>query len=221
MPLSRSLVTGILVGLLLTGTVGCRRLVIHQEAYSAPKPSTEVLDYQQAITFYHEGNYKAAGQCFNAIHGTTPDSNMQRMALYGLACSRLMAAETAEEYQKGLQLWNQWVEDAFVDAHSETPLLMVPLLREKTFFGTIPLTGPVPNEIQESKIVPAWQLVKTRQEMENLKQQLDESDRAKKNAQKKIAALEKEIEELKSQIKALETIDQKMQKKKSAIPSAN
>ncbi len=216
----RSIISALVI-LMLIGTVGCRRLLTHLGADPVPEPPAESLDYQVAVQLYREGDYKAAGQCFNTVHQTTTDSDLRRMALYGLACSRLMTAETSEDYRQGLQLWYQWVEDASANARDETPLLMVPLLREKSFFGTIPLNGPVPGEIPESKIVPAWRLVKTQQDADNLKQQLDESDKAKKIAQKRIAALEKEIEELKSQIKALETIDQKMQKKKSAIPSAN
>jgi septal ring factor EnvC (AmiA/AmiB activator) len=79
----------------------------------------------------------------------------------------------------------------------------------------------VPNEIQENKIVPLWKLLKAKQDLELVRQQLEESDRAKKSALKRIGALEKEIEELTNQLKALETIDQKIQKKKSAIPSTD
>jgi TolA-binding protein len=205
----------------LIGTTGCRHLFVPTTAAPLSQPSAEVLHYRNAINLYCDGHYHTAAQHFDAIRAATVDPEMQRMALYGLACSRLMAAETPEAYQEGLRLWYEWVDCAPADAHNETPLLMVPFIREKAVFGNIPLTGPVSNELQQMKIVPAWKLTKATQEVENLKQQLDESDRVKKNAQKKIAALEKEIEELKSQIKALETIDQKIQKKKSAIPSAN
>jgi hypothetical protein len=221
MLLCRSSIICVLIGMMLIGTTGCRQLFNPPTSTPAPQPSAEMLDYRNAINLYTEGDYAAAAQFFEILHNATVDADMQRMSLYGLACSRLMAAETSEEYQEGLRLWYKWINCASVDINNETPLLMVPLIREKTVFGNIPLTGPVSNKMQKMKIVPAWKLAEASQEVKNLKQQLDESERVKKTTHNKIDALEKEIEELRNQIKALETIDQKIQKRKSAIPSAN
>ena len=66
-----------------------------------------------------------------------------------------------------------------------------------------------------------WVLIKTRQEIEYLKKQLVESEKAIKQRDQKIAKLEKQIAKLTKQMKALESIDQKIQKKKSSIPSAD
>ena len=54
-----------------------------------------------------------------------------------------------------------------------------------------------------------------------LKKKLAQSEKSSSQSEKKISELEKEIAKLKEQIHALETIDQKIQEKKSAIPSAN
>jgi hypothetical protein len=49
---------------------------------------------------------------------------------------------------------------------------------------------------------------------------LDTAGQNLESRDKKIKTLEKEIERLNEQIKAFESIDQKIQKKKNAIPSA-
>jgi hypothetical protein len=201
--------------------VGCMRRAKNPEPIQPPPVSAERLSYQHAIKAYNEGQYNAAAQLFDSIRATTVDHLMARLALYGLACARMMAAESPRAYQEALQIWQAWVAGAPSDDKTESPLLMVPLIKEKAFFANIPLTGSVPNEIQENKIVPLWKLLKAKQDLELVRQQLEESDRAKKSALKRIGALEKEIEELTNQLKALETIDQKIQKKKSAIPSTD
>jgi U3 small nucleolar ribonucleoprotein component len=67
---------------------------------------------------------------------------------------------------------------------------------------------------------PNWLFIRTKQELDRLREQLQSAEKINQNSQKKIQSLEKEIARLKRQIIALEAIDQKIQEKKTTIPSA-
>jgi predicted nucleic acid-binding Zn-ribbon protein len=69
--------------------------------------------------------------------------------------------------------------------------------------------------------VPRWLFIKSQQELNRLKTEVDIARQNLDKRQKQIQSLEREIDELKRQIKALETIDQKIQKKKNSIPSTD
>jgi peptidoglycan hydrolase CwlO-like protein len=64
-------------------------------------------------------------------------------------------------------------------------------------------------------------LINAANELGRVKGKLAATERTALKRKKRIGELEKKIAELQRQIKALETIDQKIQKKKSAIPSAD
>lgn len=149
------------------------------------------------------------------------------MALYGLACSKLMAAKTPTEYNDAMMLWLRWIENAPDEFDYENPMLVGALLQEKMLFSNIPLTS---NKAQkESKaqeespepMVSRWLLIRSKQELDRLRRELDAVREALEKRKKKNQAQQKEIVKLKRQIKALETIDQKIQKKKNAIPSTD
>ncbi len=203
-------------------TGGCRFPWPHQPAKVESHPSPAAIDqYRQAMTSYQTGDYELAAKRFAAIREQTPDSDFARMALYALACSRIMVAQTPEEYHMALLLWQRWTESAPDDFESENPVLLNPLMKKKMIFSNIPLTPDEAGEIEPGPAVPRWLLIQTKQELERLQKQLEKTERTLKKRQDKIKALQKEIGGLKHQIKALETIDQKIQKKKDAIPSVD
>lgn len=189
---------------------------------SEPAPAL-VEKYQTAIASFENAAYGEAAEKFEAVKSQAGTTNLGRKALFGLACARLMAAETPAAYRQALALWDSWVAGAPRDWDRENPLLLVPLVKEKLLVANIPL-APDPGEDaaqDTSKLVPQWLLVSTNAELNKYKQRVAEGERLSQQDQKKIAALEREIQKLKEQIKALETIDQKIQKKKNAIPSAD
>jgi hypothetical protein len=177
--------------------------------------------YHLAIETYEKGAYDEACIQFEAVRMSTTDKVMARKALFGLACARLMAAQTPDAYKNALELWETWVAGAPRVWDRENPLLLAPLIKEKLLVSNIPLTGDLATKEEKSNFVPRWLLVTTHQELSKYKERLAEEARNAQQSQKKIVSLEKEIKLLKAQIKALETIDQKIQKKKNAIPSAD
>jgi len=165
--------------------------------------------------------YRLAAERFEAIRQQTPDKRFALMALYGAACSRLMAANTPQEYDDALVLWDKWVKHVPSQYGYEDPTLFDPLIKNKMIFSNIPMTPEKTGDVDIDATVPRWLLIKSKEELDRLKAELEMAQQNLEKRQKKIHTQEKEIGELKGQIKALETIDQKIQKKKNAIPSTD
>lgn len=98
---------------------------------------------------------------------------------------------------------------------------MVPLVREKMLFSNIPLTRVGKGDTEASPKVSQWLVINAANEIDRLKAKLKNSDQSNRKLNDRVVSLQKEMAKLKKQIKALETIDQKIQKKKQAIPSTD
>jgi hypothetical protein len=180
----------------------------------------EFKKYLDAVYVYDARNYEKSANQFEAIREQTANPEMSRMALYGLACSRLMSADSPQEYQQALSLWDTWVKCAPRQGSSENPVLFAPVIKEKMIFSQIPLDAEGAIDTHD-QTAPAWLLVRADQQLQRMKKQLEEASKCIDSRDKKIKALEKEISRLNEQINAFEKIDQKIQTKKNAIPSAD
>lgn len=190
----------------------------------------EVRQYRQAVSDYQKTEYVEAAQSFERLWMQTHDKRFARMALYGLACSKLMAANTPEAYADAMQLWQEWVDRAPKNVDYENPALADALIKEKMLFSNLPLAktadqadtkDTADEETAPEPMVSRWLLIQTKLELDRLRGELKAAHEILDKKQKVIQSRERKIGELKRKIKALETIDQKIQKKKDAIPSAD
>jgi hypothetical protein len=215
----------LLFGLVILGVLtstGCQGTWLFKPAQVSSQPSSEVMkQYRQGVALYEQKQYVDAAERFDAIRQQTTDKHFALMALYGQACSRLMAANTPQEYSDALALWDRWIMHVPDTCDCEDAALLDPLIKNKMIFSNIPLTPENPAEVQSGASVPQWLLFKSKEEQDRLKGELEAAQQTLERRHKRIQSLEKDIEELKGQIKALETIDQKIQKKKNAIPSTD
>ena len=207
---------------------GCGDTWLWKPVTVASQPPLKLKkSYQQAVAMYFEKQYDQAAQQFESVREQTTDKLFAHMALYGVACSRLMAANTPREYGEALKLWEKWTKQIPEDCGFENPIMFDPLIKEKMIFSNIPLSldkidNVAPSDVVDSAdSVPRWLLIKSNQELYRLKNELYTSQQTIEKREKKIQVLERDINALKGQIKALETIDQKIQKKKNAIPSTD
>ena len=187
---------------------------------SLPSP-VEMKQYRQAVSAYRQKAYLEAAKSFEVIRTQTRDKRFALTALYGLALSKLMAAKTPKEYNDALLLWQRWVENVPAKFDYEDPVLAGDLIEEKMLFSNIPLSSEPVKEKAPEPMVSRWLLIKSKLELDRLREELETVKKALDKRQKTIQARDKEISELKRRFKALETIDQKIQKKKNAIPSAD
>ena len=180
----------------------------------------EIREYRQAIDAYQKTAYLEAAQSFEVVRTQTRDKRFALMALYGLACSKLMAANTPEAYTEALQLWQEWVDNAPKKVDYENPAFADALIKEKMLFSNIPMKKESEEKPEPETMVSRWLLIQSKVELDRLRGELKAAKETLDKRQKLIQDREKKIGELRRQIKALETIDQKIQKKKDAIPSA-
>jgi TolA-binding protein len=222
---SRSILKCLIYILICAGTFfggGCRFPWPPISGDSAAPPSPLLVkQYRQAVTAYQANEYDLAARRFEDIQNRTRDRNMARKAMFGLACARLMSAETPQQYHEAVALLESWMQEAPTDFEKENPVLMVPLIREKMLFSNIPLTADGGGDIEASPKVSQWLVINAAKEIKLLRKKIESADQSKRKLKDRIGLLEKEISKLQKKIKALETIDQKIQKKKNAIPSAD
>ncbi len=203
-------------------STGCRNSWPFKPAEVVSHPSPEAKkQYNQAVDYYLGKQYVLAAERFETIRGQTADKRFALMALYGAACSRLMAANSPQAYHDALVLWDKWMKQVPDTCDYEDSSLFDPLVKNKMIFSNIPMTPEKSGDLDIDATVPRWLLIKSKEELDRLKAELDAVQQNLEKRQKKVQALEREIGELKGQIKALETIDQKIQKKKNAIPSTD
>lgn len=209
------------IGIIMS-TGGCRWPWPGQPAVleSGVSPA-EMRKYAEAVKTYQTGNYEAAGKSFAAMREQTANPVAARMALYGLACSRLMMATTPKDYQEALALWDTWVHCAPTRQDRENPVLFAPIIKNKMIFSLIPLQSTGGGTGEDNQDDFRGFMLRANNELQRLKRQLESARQGIEDRDKKIKTLEKEIYRLDQQIKAFETIDQKIQKKKNAIPSAD
>ena len=212
----------LLISLALLVYGGCRFPWPPQKEDAVSQPSPAALKkYRQAVAAYEAEEYAIAEKRFIELRKRTMDKGLARMALYGLACTRLIMAKTPQAYRQALALWGNWVQLTENDYNRESPILLDPLIQKKMLFSNIPLTQTGNGEKDSDQMVSKWLVINAAKELERLNVKLAATKDTSQKRKKRIGALERQIAELKRQIKALETIDQKIQKKKSAIPSAD
>jgi hypothetical protein len=201
---------------------GCSNFWLFRPAQVASHPSAAAKkQYNLAVAAYMDKEYLLAAERFEAIRQQTTNKRFALMALYGVACSRLMAADTPQEYHEALILWDNWIQHVPDTCAYEDSALFDPLIKNKMLFSNIPMATEKESDIDLDAKVPRWLFIRSQQELNRLNIEADRAQQTLGRRQKKIQSLEKEIDELKRQIKALETIDQKIQKKKNAIPSTD
>lgn len=206
---------------LVAAIAGCRFPGQARPVLEVGPSPVELEKYNEAVAVYLDADYTSAAEMFNTMREQTTGPIVARMALFGLACSRLMTADDPQSYHDALALWNTWVQCASRDEDRESPLLLAPVIQDKMLFSHIPLEGEAGAEAKEEPNIPRWFMVQASKELKRVKRKLADNQQRIIYRDKRIKALEEEIARLKKKIKAFETIDQKMQKKKNAIPSAN
>lgn len=185
-------------------------------------PAPALQAHEEAVRRYMQGDHEGAAKRFAVLREQTGNPVMARMALYGEACARLMAAETVSDYSRALALWEAWLDTDPAATGHEDARLFAPLVREKMIFSHMPpdLDAPAGNG-QQNPGAPKWYMVEANQALRQMTLRLDATEQQVKNKEHQIKVLENEIDRLNQQIEAFEKIDQRIQERKSAIPSTD
>lgn len=196
---------------------------------------------------FKEGNYSAAESVFENLQETgNPD--VIRPALYGLACSRFMLAESKEEFLDAVEILELWRRISPVSLEQEDPRMLLSIFTEGTFprDSNNEAAGPKASEERflmwffdyEERIkalkeqVASLDMMITSCEEQNedamaeMQTVMVEMEAANESLKETLKAKEEaaralagELSKLREQIKTFETIDQEIQEKKQGISS--
>jgi hypothetical protein len=166
-------------------------------------------DWQEGMAVFQQGDYVKAQRCFEMVSEREVSEGLRRKALYSLACTRLLLAQTAEDYQAALQFWELWNQLTPAQLGEEDPRMMA-LLLPRLYSADLTKTSPASQSVSQplSKTGNA-QTVRVVRDRE-CEKQLRESDQ-------EVQRLRRQIRTLRLQIETLESIHRKIQEKKKEV----
>jgi hypothetical protein len=104
-----------------------------------PLVNLEAMDndtaYGEGLKAYWLGDYKRAAQVFEGLGNRTPDQNFNSKARYALACARLAAAGSQEEFNQALAQWLEWEKQSAATDCLADPRLLTPILKNYKISG--------------------------------------------------------------------------------------
>ncbi|HAA02011.1 MAG TPA: hypothetical protein DCZ69_11165 [Syntrophobacteraceae bacterium] len=165
--------------------------------------------WDEGMTAFQQGDYETAQRCFEVVSKRAVNEGIRRKALYALACTRLLLAQTEADYQAALHLWGLWNQLAPAKLSEEDPRMMGLLLPRLYSAELTKATPATPSSFQPASKSGGNQTVKVVRDRE-CERQLRESDQ-------EVQRLKRQIRTLRLQIDALEAIHRKIQEKKKEV----
>ena len=167
--------------------------------------------WEEGLAAFQRGDYRTAQKYFEGVSKRALDETLRRKGLYGLACTRLVVAQTPDEYNAALNLWELWNQMAPPELVGEDPRMvaqLLPRLYPTELTKISPASEVPPPGSSRSSATPAVRVVKDKE----CEKQLRESER-------ELQRLKRQIRTLRLQIEALEAIHRKIQEKKKEVSS--
>ena len=166
-------------------------------------------DWQVGMAAFQQGDYAKAEWYFDMVSKRDVSEGLRRKALYSLACTRLLMAQTPEDYQAALYLWELWNQMTPEQLRDEDPRMMA-LLLQRLYRADLTKTSPTdqlaPHPPSKTGDAQAVRVVRDRE----CEKQLRESDQ-------EVQRLRRQIRTLRLQIETLESIHRKIQEKKKEV----
>lgn len=152
------------------------------------KIQPETNDLEAGEKAFFQKKYKDADTIFCSIIDRGKDTGLKNIALYNLACTKLVASETEHEFIEAMKLLSKWNPSKEGKVYFENPLLIIQAL---------------------------WKIAEMnkKERLENLKKN-EELNMIVKHQNKEIFKMEQTIQNFQHQISELENIDQEIQEKR-------
>ena len=159
----------------------------------------ELKSLEKGYEAFHRGDFNQAAIVFKALQNADNEEISQK-ALYALACSQLILADTSETENEAIKQLRIWTDSDPIGMNSNNLKILEALL--------------------ERMITRAYEEKRTKTELDTkcehqFQMQLKKRDEQINQLNHKIKAMKGEIVVLKNKIKSIEEIDQKIQEKKN------
>ena len=181
------------------------------------KESTaETETWQEAVRAFSKGDYNQAMAIFESLTESTGDEPMYRKALYGLATTRLILSQNAEELHEAMELWDCWSQQAPSESQAEDPRMMAPLLDRISSLFTLEKSAKKEGT-NRGKTVYKNHLVY--RDAVVYKSLLEGREKEIERLRTRVESRDREVRRLKHQIESLEAIHLKFQEKQKEVSS--
>lgn len=197
--------------MLSAGCVSWHKPETPVEAGGDSVPDVEIRTWEEAMAAFQGGDYDRASAIFEILTELAQSDEVYRMSLYGFAVTRLILAQTPEDFRDAVALWKCWSEQPAVPAEEEDPKMMGPFLERLTPPGK-PVEAPAPKVKKPVNIVPYATYQTCREQVQNRDKEIE-------RLKSRLEAKERESRRLKQQIETLEQIHLKFQEKKKGMES--
>ncbi len=167
-------------------------------------PDADALSLNRGDEAFKNKDYQKALEIYSTLSRLSENEKIRRKALYGLACTKLILAETVNDLNESIILWDVWSQLVPPVTEDEDPRMLKPILLRKALPGITEEGVKKRSNTSKNKVT-----LKTLETKESKILQLETQ----------LKAVEKEKQTLKQQISSLEAIDQKIQEKKKEIAS--
>ncbi len=176
----------------------------------------EFQTWREGLQAFQSGDYREAMAIFEFLSESAVHESLCRKALYALAVTRIIQAQSADELEEALDLWECWSQQAPGDLEGEDPRMLSPFLEQAVLPGVVENNALGPPQVKKKVVYMNHLLNKDLVAYKNLLQAKEkEIDRLKS----RLEARDREVRRLKHQIESLEAIHMKIQEKKKEISS--
>jgi hypothetical protein len=201
-------------------------LILTWACHTLPKPpvvqeqpqkdTAELETWQEGLGAFSKGDYNQAMAIFEFLTESTGDEAMYRKALYGLAATRLILAQNAEELHEAMELWDCWSQQAPPECQTEDPRMMAPLLDRISALLTPEKTVMQEGKNRGKTIYKNHLVYRDAVVYKGL---LDGKEKEIARLRSRVESREREVRRLRHQIESLEAIHLKFQEKQKEVSS--
>ncbi|MGV8074191.1 MAG: hypothetical protein AB2L11_06530 [Syntrophobacteraceae bacterium] len=213
---------GIVIVICLMGSslVGCGSVQRNQRdpmlGDKSNKVDAESKAWLEGIEDFKNGDYAKAMAVFEFLSENAENNEVYRKAVYALACTRLILAQTPEEFNEALTLWDCWNRQVPDSIRDEDPRMMAPFLERITPPGSPEFC--IQGQARSKKKAPA-KIDFLNKDVLVYKNLLEAKEKEFERTKVKLDLKEKEVRRLRQQIDSLEAIHLKFQEKQKEVSS--
>lgn len=181
---------------------------------AASVSSQDRAKLQEGMDCFKRGDYPQALAVFEALSRASIDESVRRKALYAQGCTRLITAQTAEEYTAALAVWQSWSRLA-PPGDDEDPRLLSPILERIS--PTLPIDSKGASAVQASKPKKKPGSIYVNKDLASYKNMVENKEKELDRVKARLDSKEREVRRLKQQIESLEAIHLKFQERQKEI----
>jgi hypothetical protein len=172
---------------------------------------SELKALEEGMQAFDDGDYEKARVVFEVLTESTESEGLRRKAFFALASTRLVQAQTPEEFNEAMSIWLCWNRQLPDDLKEEDPRMFTPFL--------LRLTPPGAQEAHLTQSQTPVKKIIVYNNSGSCKDILQAKEKEMDRIKSKLESREKEIRRLKHQIDSLEAIHLKYQERKQGASS--